>query len=501
MRGRDRPEIDKQLYVELSERLRAESWTIRGRDSYEEPMSLGAGFLPMFVCSLGDGFTGIAVFKWVRKDESPPLDVVGHLAVEYVPAKKLLMMLTGSEILGAMLKKPTATVTISSENDVFKSAEELASFASKQVPRLREISNVDSLVGLLRKGCAVALDASGAEIDSLDDPHGEHSVGQLVPALLAGSGRCAEACQALVEYTRLSSDKTWAPLEYRRFVRQLTRVLDLGSESSLPVTPPRWPAHPANPKPPQSFRQVFSEQRPEVQARQDAIAAVREVGRGKTRDELRTLLAHELEQRGVNTDPDSFDATLNMLVTEQKRLGKARIALHAGQALWRSGRSSRERRSLRNQREMVRRHTRNATDLDIEPEPSWLKLPDRAAYPIWSIGERTVAVKLDLDRQALLDRVMQDQSSGVGYTRFVEVWFTRDAGSATNSSPLNVHIGEQCIGQLDVDASEHLRPAMEAAVERDEDPWMTARLTRISGDTHYALEIALPEPRREITSA
>lgn len=501
MRGQDRPEINKRLCLELRHRLRAEGWTVRERGSYERPVSLSAGFLPMFVCSLGDEFTGIAVFRWIRKDESPPLDIVGHIAVAYVPAQKLLMAITGSEILGTVLKRPTTTVTVSSENDVSQSAEELAKFVSKQVPRLRELSNVNTLVGLLCKECAAPLDTSGAEIGSLDDPHVEHNMGQLVPALLAGSGSYARARQTLGEYTRLSSDKAWSPREYRRFVRQLTRMLDLGSEYSLPTTPPRWPAHPAKPEPPQSFRQVFSERRPEVRARQEAIAAVREVSRGKTRDELRTLLAHEFDQREVNTDPDSFDATLDLLETEQKSLGKMRIAIHAGQALWRAGRSSRERRSLRDQREMARQNAQGITDFDLEPEPLWLKLPNRAAYPIWSIGERMAAIKLDVDGRALLDRIMQDQSLGASHTRFVEVWFTRSAGSAANSSSLNVHIGEQCIGQLDVDASEHLRPAMEAAVERDEDPWMTGRLRRNSGGTSCVLEIVLPEPCEEIRSA
>jgi hypothetical protein len=145
----------------------------------------------------------------------------------------------------------------------------------------------------------------------------------------------------------------------------------------------------------------------------------------------------------------------------------------------------------------IRERPPDDAEAELELEPSWLKHPDRAAYPIWSVGDRWVAVELDPDAQAQLDSVMRVGPSDVGEGRFVEVWFTWASGLPVTDPPLSVRIGAQCVGRLDADTSEHLRPAMESAADRDEDPWMTARLSKSSGKMPYVLEIALPEPGGE----
>lgn len=504
MRERDQSEIDTQLRRELGAHLVAADWTVRGRESCEPAAPFAGGVLSVFVRPLREGFVGMVIFTWLREDDSPTLDVVGHVGVEYQPAQELLAALAGTEMAPAALKDPTVAVRVASVSEVSKGAEELSRFVSEQAPALDQLADVDIVVDLLRQHSVVPFEASTAAIyamSALDSQPGasesvdtEDAERQLIPALLASAGRYEEARRALAEYGHLGSEQARSPREYRRFVRQLTRLLDMGSGFSLPTSPPRWPACPAQPQPPQSFRQVFSEQRPEARVRQEAVNTVRAISKGKTRAELRTLLARELDQREARMDTGSFDVTLDFLVTEQERFGRARLALRAVRALWELGSSSRK------QLEVVSERPSNDVDAGPESESLLLKPPDRAAYPIWSIGDRSVAVELDATARSQLDSVMQIGASDVEDARFVDVWFAWDGESPVIGSHVNVYIGRQRVGQLDVDASEHFRPAMEAAADRDEDPLMTAHLKKSSGEMPYVLEIALPEPSQKLAS-
>jgi hypothetical protein len=56
-----------------------------------------------------------------------------------------------------------------------------------------------------------------------------------------------------------------------------------------------------------------------------------------------------------------------------------------------------------------------------------------------------------------------------------------------------VYIGSKRVGELDAEATERIGPAIEAAAERDEDPWADAHLSRIPGTTPYVLDVPLPE--------
>jgi hypothetical protein len=504
MRERDRLEIDTQLRRELGAHLVAADWTVRGRESREPAAPFAGGVLSMFARPLKEGFAGVVIFTWLREDDSPTLDVVAHVGVEYQPAQELLAALTGAEMAPAALKDPTIAIRVASTSEVSKSAEDLSRFASEQAPALDRLADVDVVVDLLRQHRVVPFEASTAAIyamSALDPQPGasesvdtEDPEGRLIPALLASAGRYEEARRELAEHGHLESEQARSPREYRRFVRQLTRLLDMGSGFSLPTSPPRWPTCPVQPQPPQSFRQVFSEQRPEARTRQEAVDTVRAISKGKTRTELRTLLARELDQRKASMDTGSFDVTLDVLVTEQKRFGRTRLALRAARALWELGSSSHK------QLEVVSKRPSNDVDTEPEAESPLMKPPDRAAYPIWSIGDRSVAVELDATARSRLDSVMKSGASEIRDSRFVDVWFTWDGGSPAVGSHLNVYIGTQRVGQLNVDTSEHFRPAMEAAADRDEDPWMTARLKKGLGEMPYVLEIALPEPSQKLAS-
>jgi hypothetical protein len=62
----------------------------------------------------------------------------------------------------------------------------------------------------------------------------------------------------------------------------------------------------------------------------------------------------------------------------------------------------------------------------------------------------------------------------MGDIKYVEVWFTLSRELQTQDSKLDVHIGTQCVGKLNESITKHLMPAMDAATDRDEDPWMIA---------------------------
>jgi hypothetical protein len=453
------------------------------------------GELGTFRRPLRSDFLATVMFWWEHESDLTLPVVMGCVGLEHGAARNLLAALTGSDVFGAALREPILTVRGTNSADLLERASELTDFANAQMPWLSELADVDTVVELLQQHRAVPIDTSMTDIDAVDDLRLEHNEGHLVPALLAGCARYDDARRVLAQYTRPGSEQAWSPREYRRFVRQLTRLLDMGSGVSLPTTPPRWPPCPAKLRPPPSFRAIVSEQVPVVKARQEAVKTVRAISKGKTRDELRTHLSREFDQRKVSMDPGAFDVTLDLLTTEQKRLGKTRIALRVIRSLQMLGSSARKRRSGGKQREVADRRPLAYVEAELESKPSWLKLPDRAAYPIWSVGDRRVAVELDPTAQAQLDRVIQESPSGGEEARFVEVWFAWADGSP--GSRLSIQLGTQRVGRLDVDASEHFRPAMEAAIDRDEDPWIRAYLRKIPGDMPYVLEITLPNPHKE----
>jgi hypothetical protein len=122
-----------------------------------------------------------------------------------------------------------------------------------------------------------------------------------------------------------------------------------------------------------------------------------------------------------------------------------------------------------------------------------MRTPERAAYPIRLSGRDRAAVELDPAAATVLESVMSATGAGMVQTRNVEVWFGSDDEPSQGVSRVSVHLGSKRIGDLDAQASERYRPALQAAGERDEDPWANAHLTRIPGATPYVLDVPLPE--------
>jgi hypothetical protein len=490
-------ELIDELRREVGTRLQAQRWTARERDAPEVSRPLDAGELATFARSLKDGFTATAIFVWTREDESDWLAVAGGLCLEYGPARDLLARLTGSEILGVMLNRPTVVVKVRDVTEVAEATNALGRFVSEQAPQLERLADVEQLIELLRQGHAVPFAAHMVEFFAVDvlDPEPDDSEPpdagaasdqvELIAALLAGAGRYDEARQALVEATPETRERN-ASREHRRFVRQLTRFLDTTGELSLPTTPPCWPPRPTGPEPPLSPLQVFTKILPEGQSRQEAIKAVRAVSQGKSRDELRTLLEEEVSKRNLNIDPGAVETQVDLIATEHESFGKARIALRALKAAGELARSWRQSKVVP-ERPLEDSETKLQPQSKRKPEPTWIELPDRAAYPVAPrIRHHLAAVELDPVARPWLDRLT---NRGI-----VEVWLAWDTESPSTQAPLNVYVGARHVGRLDSNVASHFRRAMEAAAERDEDPWTYGYLSVVSGDVPSRLEVALPEP-------
>ena len=126
-------------------------------------------------------------------------------------------------------------------------------------------------------------------------------------------------------------------------------------------------------------------------------------------------------------------------------------------------------------------------------EPRWLKLPAQAAYPAWSPDPKWARVELDAAAREFLDRVKEDNPGRLTGGRELQLWLAWDTGNPSAADArLAVHVGAERVGKLRAGVDEHYHRAMEAAAERDENPWMRGRLSTISGPMPYLLEIELP---------
>jgi hypothetical protein len=415
------------------------------------------------------------------------LSPVGLLGLDYEPARKITTALTGFARSGVVLKQPSLTVGLPDPDETTNVAVPLVRFAAEQAPSLTDLADIDTLIEMLRQRSAVpsiepmaVLRGDEPMVPPPGYPELPDPAPELIAALLAGAGRFDDARRALAECEQPDPE---GGRENARFVRQLTRWVQQSGKLALPATPAEWPAdwrsRLRNSQPPPSLGQFMAENRPEIQARQEAIRTVRAVNAGKSPDELRTLLRSELSSREVSMPPVTFEQTINSLTTEQEPFGKARLAFRGLRALWDIGHTS-----------TPRVFSDRPSEPEDEPDPSWVTTPERAAYPIRLSGQDRVAVTLDPAAVPLLDGIMP---KGMVQNRNIEVWFEADNELPGSVSRVNVHVGSQRVGELDAETSERYGPALQAAGERDEDPWADAHLTRIPGATPYVLDVPLPE--------
>lgn len=481
---RDASRRAEALHRAIAERLAASGWTAVERVAAELPE------IGKFSRPLGDGFSATAIFPSLRNDRSGELIVVGRLGIDYEPAAELLAALVGSRTSGLLLNEPTTLVTITSATEVSDAADKLTSFIRDEArQRAGSLADIDSLIGLLRERLAVPLTGLADGIYAIqviqDRTLTLHSAeAELVPALLAAVGRSGEARRALTEGTARDGGAI-DTREYRRFRRQLRRLLDAGGQVVLPTTPAIWPPRASTPRVRPSFSRAVAQARNEAPAWDEALAATRASSFGKSREEIKTQLERELTARNVVIEPLLLENRVDDLMTEQQPLGRARVALDGFKAL-------RDFAAFGIDIIKAGRADFAGADDYLEPtvDPDWSQLPDRAAYPVRRVkGSRWAAVDLDQDAQSSLNQVAQNKSIGRLRRREVKVWLSQNTDSR-----VAVHIGTRQVGILKLDAAAYISRAMEAAAERDEDPWILGRLSVISAQMPYLLEVALPPP-------
>lgn len=470
----------------VGKRLSSQGWTLLEQKLFDPP---GVG---TFALPLRDGFVAtFVVVDDLLEDESGALTLspVGLMGLDYEPARQITTALTGVARSGVVLKQPSLAVGLPDAGDAPEAADSLVRFAAEQAPSLTGLASVDTLIEMLRHRSAApsiepmaVLRGDEPVVPPPGYPELPDPVPELVAALLAGAGHYDDAHRALEECEQPDSE---GGRENARFVRQLTRWVQNAGELALPTTPAEWPAdwrsRLRNSQPPPSLGQFAAENMPEIRTRQDAVRAVRAVSAGKSREELRTLLRSELSSREVSMPPVTFEQTIESLATQQEPFGKTRLAVRGLRALWDLGHSPSVTRAM-------------VSDQPSDPpNPAWMRTPERAAYPIRLSGRDRAAVELDPAAATVLESVMSATGAGMVQTRNVEVWFGSDDEPSQGVSRVSVHLGSKRIGDLDAQASERYRPALQAAGERDEDPWADAHLTRIPGATPYVLDVPLPE--------
>jgi hypothetical protein len=471
----------------VGKRLSSEGWTLVEQKLFDPP---GVG---TFALPLRDGFVAtFVVVDDLLEDESGALTLspVGLMGLDYEPARRITTALTGVARSGVVLKQPSLAVGLPDAGEAAEAADSLVDFAAEQAPSLTDLADVDTLIEMLRQRSAVpsvepmaVLRGDEPIVPPPGYPELPDPVPELVAALLAGAGRHDEARRALAECEQPDPE---GGRENARFVRQLTRWVDHAGKIALPETPAQWPPHwplrAFRSQPPSSFGQFMAENMPEIRARREAVRAVRAVSTGKSRDELRSLLRSELGSREVGMPPVTFEQTIESLAAEQEPFGKARLAVRGLRALWDMGHTGSP--------QILSVFSDQPSEPEDEPDPSWMNTPERAAYPIRLSGHDRVAVTLDPAAAALLDGVMP---KGMVQNRNIEVWFISPSEPRGSASRVSVHIGSKRIGELDAETTERYRPVLEAAGERDEDPWADAHLTRIPGATPCVLDVPLPE--------
>lgn len=201
---------------------------------------------------------------------------------------------------------------------------------------------------------------------------------------------------------------------------------------------------------------------------------MRDAGRGKTRDQLRSLFEDQLASHDMPADPIWVERKLDEFEWssgERARQTAQRLLLVGG-ALGRIAQSR-----------------------GIPEAPEWMQPPANADYHVW--GPRREKTPVDVDPVAgpVLDRVLASAPGHVGeLIALVDVWFDRDT-DADEEAPVAVHIGQQRVGVLGPRATQWLIPIMQFAAERGSKPRTKAQLAKAAHlRPPYLLVVDIPVP-------
>jgi hypothetical protein len=308
----------------------------------------------------------------------------------------------------------------------------------------------------------VSLDALLAE---LADPEDRSCLDVRVPALLGAAGRFDQALAALDRYHEPAGSNFVFRRE-RRSAYQLRRwATNRGDPSLLPARPP--PDTFEHPRKRQSLSQIRADSR----ARQQAVRAVQQQGRGRDRDALRQMLQEQLTSRGLTESPLWMERTLDHLWDTPAQ--QVRLALQGLTVLGRFGLGV--AKAIRD---------RELPDLST---PDWLEPPDPAFYEL-PRAEKWIAIELDPDAYDWLERVHAAARPIAGIAS-VDSWLRWQPGN--DRSRIAVHIGERAVGTMPENVTPVYLDAMSAADFREELARVPSRLARRPAQT-FLLELASP---------
>ncbi|HEY1689498.1 MAG TPA: hypothetical protein VGF95_11625 [Solirubrobacteraceae bacterium] len=477
-------ELRERVRSALSARLEPAGW--RRVDRREGGMKLASFILP-----LNHEFAATVEYRRAFSiPDWPPLRISQPtIGVVYEPLRRLWPLLEEHIRLASLSQSvremPDAArlckIALGAQDEIAPAVEQLAGIALEHAVVFAEpLANVDALLDALGYG----------------RPGKMRSV---VPALLAAAGRAAEARSSLARYAAESeanenqvnkspADEGQADTDKlpetrrrtRRFVYQLNRWLDSGCDASLlpPEPPPSRHERGAEGERP-STRKVFGD----ASRRKAAVDAVKHAAGGRDRASLRNMLEAELALRDLALDPLDVEQQLDRL--SKSPLERSREGANALKTLGRIGRA------------IHRQELPKLPDMSV---PDWLEPPVPAVYVFPASkgpGRHWTAVQLDDGCDQWLQRVLQAVPRLIDILDSVsfDAWVASDA-TPDRQNALAVHIGERRVGLLDDEATAAYARVVEAAAQRAELPCVEARLTPITAEATYLLEIALPAALR-----
>jgi hypothetical protein len=199
----------------------------------------------------------------------------------------------------------------------------------------------------------------------------------------------------------------------------------------------------------------------DARGKREAVGAVRAMSRETHRADLRAALERELAARGLSESPLWIEQTLDHL--HDSRAEHARRVARGLQAA--TDLAFRAIRGLRQHR----------SPPDLTP-PEWLDPPERAVY---SLARNPQAgwteVELDEGTGPYLEQAYAAIPRLFGPSALATAWLAwEDEGPGER---LVVSLGKERVGTLSPEAAAACRPDMDGAAERDELPYVPARLT------------------------
>lgn len=416
--------------------------------------------------------TAIAFFPLIER--KPRGIVVGaRIGLEHSQARDLLVQLAAAPVSGIVLAAPTAAVRLPGRIPLEEAVEQLVIPYGSAPARVMPTSDLSTMVEMLRVGTAVpfiekrmARYAYAVVEDGAGDPTLPAAAWEMSTALLVAAGRYEEAERYLSIAPEFSDGNA---RQRQRFTRQIRRAIGQRGQLLIPTSPPRWPvAGRALTSVDPATRLSTAYRRAKIE--RSAMDAVRVLARGRTHDELKARYTRELAARGIETSPGAAEEAADVLLAEQRRFGTIDLLAKLGKGI----------NSLAT--------TRTPGSAELYTPSS----PERAAYPLFGTAGRWAPAQLDQSCGGFLEQLWRTRRDGIGRTRDIEVWLA--ASPSHEEDTVTVYIGPKRVGKI-VDPADRIRfaPVLNAAAERDENPYAIGRLFMSKSSQSFALDVPLPE--------